>query len=255
LTPLPRMELFTIQFGNLEPVVVPPVVQTPPLEIKPSIDILEDDEEGWTLVTWRRPKNQKWNQQLPVHCRKRQGRKKKLQHIRDRKSSKANKKQDIQPIDLLGQKPLIPVTLEEFFTVEFFDKVTINMISYTKLEDKEDGEEEKQEDSLKRDDKTLTVLEAFQAHMGWRQIFHLSKEMHHCVAIALHYPEFYADKAKNVGESWKSLARYAICNTTITFTDDGLLLGSKPHNHPLLETGYIREQKSQAHLGRWSFGC
>ena len=30
---------------------------------------------------------------------------------------------------------------------------------------------------------------------------------------------------------------------TITFTDDDLLLGSKPHNCPLIVTGNVREQK------------
>jgi len=45
------MELSTIQFERLEPVVVPLMVQTPPLEIKPTVDIPEDNEEGWTLVT------------------------------------------------------------------------------------------------------------------------------------------------------------------------------------------------------------
>ncbi|KAL0391375.1 UNVERIFIED_CONTAM: hypothetical protein Slati_4569500 [Sesamum latifolium] len=33
------------------------------------------------------------------------------------------------------------------------------------------------------------------------------------------------------------------CMSTITFTDEDLLLGSKPHNRPLLVAGYIREQK------------
>ena len=31
----------------------------------------------------------------------------------------------------------------------------------------------------------------------------------------------------------------------ITFTDENLLLGFKPHNRPLFVTGYIREQKAK----------
>jgi len=34
------------------------------------------------------------------------------------------------------------------------------------------------------------------------------------------------------------------CNTTINFSDDVLLLGSKLHNRPLFVTGYIKEQKA-----------
>ncbi|KAL0329080.1 UNVERIFIED_CONTAM: hypothetical protein Sradi_4894700 [Sesamum radiatum] len=33
------------------------------------------------------------------------------------------------------------------------------------------------------------------------------------------------------------------CMSTITFTDEDLLLGSKPHNRPLFVVGYVREQK------------
>ncbi|KAL0295985.1 UNVERIFIED_CONTAM: hypothetical protein Sradi_6650600 [Sesamum radiatum] len=33
------------------------------------------------------------------------------------------------------------------------------------------------------------------------------------------------------------------CMSTINFTDEDLLLGSKPHNHPLFVVGNVREQK------------
>ncbi|KAL0405771.1 UNVERIFIED_CONTAM: hypothetical protein Slati_3891000 [Sesamum latifolium] len=33
------------------------------------------------------------------------------------------------------------------------------------------------------------------------------------------------------------------CMSTITFTNEDLLLGSKPHNRPLFVVGYVREQK------------
>jgi len=41
----------------------------------------------------------------------------------------------------------------------------------------------------------------------------------------------------------KDAAQYAACNTTITFSYDDLLLGSKPHNRPLFITSYIKEQR------------
>ena len=51
LTPSSRIELFIIQFGSLEPIVLSLMVQTPPLEIKHIVDIPKDDEEGWTVLT------------------------------------------------------------------------------------------------------------------------------------------------------------------------------------------------------------
>jgi hypothetical protein len=38
-------------------------------------------------------------------------------------------------------------------------------------------------------------------------------------------------------------AQCASCHGKITFTDEDLLLGSKPHNRPLFVSGYIREEK------------
>jgi len=52
-------ELVTIQFGRLEPVVSPVMVPTTLMEAKPVPDILNKDDEGWTLVTIRRPKKQR----------------------------------------------------------------------------------------------------------------------------------------------------------------------------------------------------
>jgi len=40
-----------------------------------------------------------------------------------------------------------------------------------------------------------------------------------------------------------SPVRCGTCNTAITFTDDDLLLSSKPHNHSLFVTRYIQGQK------------
>jgi len=67
--------------------------------------------------------------------------------------------------------------------------------------------------------------------------------MRQCAAVTLHHPELYADNVKNVKGSSNDLAQYATCNAAITFTDDDLLLGSKPHSHPLFVTSYTREQK------------
>jgi len=42
----------------------------------------------------------------------------------------------------LEQKPLVPITLEDFSSMDFFNRVTVNMTSCTKLEHEEDGDEE-----------------------------------------------------------------------------------------------------------------
>jgi len=90
-------------------------------------------------------------------------------------------------------------------------------------------------------DKTLTVFEALPSRMGWGQIFCLPDEMHQHAVAALQHQELYADKIKEVGALTEGLVQCASCNTVVTFTDDDLLLGSKPHNRPLFLTGCIRK--------------
>ena len=43
--------------------------------------------------------------------------------------------------------------------------------------------------------------------------------------------------------SFIDLTPYVACKRAITFTDDDLLLDSKPHNRPLFVAGYISKQK------------
>jgi len=111
------------------------------------------------------------------------------------------------------------------------------------MEDEEEGDEDKLEKSSENEERALTITEALLACMDWRQILNLSEEVHQHIVVALQHPELYANKVKDAGPSTKDVVQYVVCNTTITFSDDDLLLGSKPHNRPLFITGYIREQK------------
>jgi len=115
------------------------------------------------------------------------------------------------------------------------------MTSCSELEEDEDEGSDKQGESPRIADKTLTILEALPARMGWGQIFCLLDEMRQHIVAALQHPELYADKIKGVGASTEGPVQCASYNTAVTFTDDDLLLGSKPYNRPLFVTGCIRE--------------
>jgi len=71
-------------------------------------------------------------------------------------------------IDLLEQEPLVPVTLEEFFLISFFGKVTFNTTSCSELEEDADEGSNGKEESPQVADKTLTILESLPSRMGWR---------------------------------------------------------------------------------------
>jgi len=110
----------------------------------------------------------------PLYRRRRQGVKKNPRRPKGKKRSNSDKKHEVQLVDLLEQEPFIPVTLKEFFPMDFFRKVAFNMVSCSELED-EDGEENVQADfqetsSPSIDDKVLAILEVLLKRMSWKQI-------------------------------------------------------------------------------------
>jgi len=105
-------------------------------------DIPDKDNEGWTLVTRRRPRKQRQVQPPPLRRRKSCTKNKKPRRPKGKKKPNSGKRHEVQPVDLLEEEPLVPVTLEEFFPMDFFKKVTVNMASYSELEDEEDAQED-----------------------------------------------------------------------------------------------------------------
>jgi len=73
--------------------------------------------------------------------------------------------------------------LDEFFPIEFFDKVTGNMISCYEMADEKERNEEKLEKASESKEKTLTILEALPTYTDWRQIFNLPEEIHQYLVV------------------------------------------------------------------------
>jgi len=81
--------------------------------------VLNEDDEGWTLVIRRRSKKKNHVQPTPFCQRKRQNRKKNPQRPKEKRLN-SDKKHEVQPVNLLEQEPLSFITLEEFFPRDFF---------------------------------------------------------------------------------------------------------------------------------------
>ena len=96
------------------------------------------------------------------------------------------------------------------------------------------------------DGKVLAVLEVLPERMSWKQIFCLAKEMYEWVVVARHHAKLYVDKVKVVKEPAKLPTQCATYNIAVSFTDQDLLLGSRPYNYPLFVTSYIRAKYSSA---------
>ena len=72
---------------------------------------------------------------------------------------------------------------------------------------------------------------------------YLPEEMRKQIVVALGHAKLHADKVKDIKEPVKLTTQCTTCNTIVSFTDDDLLLGPKPHNCPLFVSGYIGGQK------------
>jgi len=150
---------------------------------------------------------------------------------------------NLEPVVLFEPWLLSTDMKEKSFSVAFLDWTTVNMTLCSDLEEETDEEGVSKENCSGETDKTMAALEAMPMCLNWRQIFSLSNEMCQHMVIALQQLEIYAEKVKGVIEMSETPVQCASCNTAITFTDDDLLLGSKPHNPPLFVAGYIKKQK------------
>ena len=136
-----KEEWVTIQFGSFKPVMLSLMVPMTLMEVEHVQDIPDEDNEGWTLVTRRRPRKQIQVQPPPFRRRKCHARNKKPRYPRGKKKPNSGKRHGVQPVELLEQEPLVPVTLEEFFPRGFFKNDTVNMVSCSELDDKDDEED------------------------------------------------------------------------------------------------------------------
>ncbi|KAM2981393.1 hypothetical protein FF2_012699 [Malus domestica] len=104
----------------------------------------------------------------------------------------------------MEQEPRIPISLHEYFPNDFFQQCTIAACHMVEVEIEEPSK---------------AVLESPNDHE--------------------------VQESKNEGFKLRP-HEYATCcaiEDTIHFTDEDLLLGSKPHNRPLFVSGYVREHK------------
>ena len=73
----------------------------------------------------------------------------------------------LEPVVLLKHGSLNPITQEGFFPVSFFDKLIVNMISCSEVEEEIGEEDGRQENSLEQTSKTLVALEAISMRLNW----------------------------------------------------------------------------------------
>ena len=109
------------------------------------------NKECWTLVTWRRPHKKQESHSCLNLPRNEQHKQNIRLYLKKKEEKKPKRKQEIVQVDdLLVQKLITPITLEEYFSLEFFDRgmMTSTHIVSCHETSKEDGPSEDEKDVL-----------------------------------------------------------------------------------------------------------
>ncbi|KAM1658315.1 hypothetical protein ACFXTN_042496 [Malus domestica] len=143
----------------------------------------------------------------------------------------------------MEQEPRIPVSLHEYFPNDFFQQCTIAACHVVEVEIEEPS---KGKDITTEGGKILKFEKGLPTHFSIEEVLRLPKKMRIALAAVLESPNDHeVQESKNEGFKLRP-HEYATCcaiEDTIHFTDEDLLLGSKPHNRPLFVSGYVREHK------------
>ncbi|KAM1575819.1 hypothetical protein ACFX10_032213 [Malus domestica] len=143
----------------------------------------------------------------------------------------------------------IPVSLHEYFPNDFFQQCTIVACHLVEVEMEEPS---KGKTIVIKGEKTLTFGEGLPTHCSIEEALQLPKKIRRALVAVLASPNDHeVQERKNEGLRLQPYECATSCaaKDTIHFTDEDLLLGSKPHNRHLFVFGYVREHKVNRMLG------
>ena len=224
-----------IQFGSLKP--VPVQLSQEASDYNDDKRSAVDEEEGWTMVTRRRWKKRRT---FPLYLITQESRKvqNQIQPWSREGSDKRQRKLGTRMYDnpRQTQKPRKLITLEEFFPRKFFQNNSAEAVhTVTRCE----IQDEKEDVDHGGPSETLTSLEEFQSRVDEVEPLQSSTPPKEVLTQAPEKPEMCTPSTNTLQQTQECYA----CSPDLTFTDEDLLLGSKPHNRPLYVSGYAREQK------------
>ena len=95
---------------------------------------------------------------------------------------------------------------------------------------------------IKEEEGVVASLQHLPSPFSSHEMLQLPNEMRNALIQVLKNPTLYATKIKGAKRLKDESHNCAKCCAVITFTDEDLQLGLKPHNRPLFVIGYIREK-------------
>uniref|UniRef100_A0A7N2L0M9 RNA-directed DNA polymerase n=1 Tax=Quercus lobata TaxID=97700 RepID=A0A7N2L0M9_QUELO len=226
-----------IHFGSLEPVQIQLSQKAPDYNSDDDKRSTMDEEEGWTIVTRKRWKKKR---AFPLHLITRESRRAQNQiqpwskRMSDKRQGRLGTKVYEDSAQIQKSRKLI--TLEEFFPRKFFQNDSAEAVHTISRCEIQDEKEDVDHDDPKE---TLSSLEKFQSQVDEVEPLQSPTSPKEVLTRALEEPEIYAPHTNTLQQTQGCYA----CSPDLTFTDEDLLLGSKPHNRPLYVSGYAREQR------------
>ncbi|KAM2282450.1 hypothetical protein ACFXTI_031663 [Malus domestica] len=137
----------------------------------------------------------------------------------------------------------IPFSLHEYFLKDFFQQCTIVVCHMVEVEMEKPS---KGKTIATEGEKTLTFRKGLPAHFRVEEALQLPKKIRRALAAVLASPDDHeVQESKNEGLKLRphECATCCAAEDIIHFTDENLMLGSKPHNLHLFVSGYVREHK------------
>ena len=128
------------------------------------------------------------------------------------------------------------ITLEDFFPIKFFQNDSAEAIHTVFCCEIQDEKEDVDHDGP---NEILSSLKELQSRVDEIEPLQSSISPKGVLTQALEKREMYTPSTNMLQQTQECYA----CSPDLTFTDEDLLLGSKPHNHPFYVSGYACEQK------------
>ncbi|KAM2431592.1 hypothetical protein EV2_019396 [Malus domestica] len=193
-------------------------------------DVHTDDEEGWTLVTNKKtkkpkPQGQRWNKG---------------------ESTVAATVGSLKETEKLLSQRMLGNLWSKSHAFLSPCTSTSQMTFSSHMVEVEMEEPSKGTAIATEGEKTLTLEEGLPTHFSIEKALRLPKKMRRALAAVLRSPDDHeVQESKNEILKLRphECATCCAAKDSIHFTDEDLLLGSKPYNRHLFVSGYVREHK------------
>ena len=182
-----------------------------------------DEEKGWMMVTRRRWKKRRI---FPLHLITQESRRaqNQIQLRSKRRSDKRQERLGTKMYDDLAQTQKLQnlITLEELFPRKFFrndSAEAVHTVSCCEIQD------EKEDVDHGSPNETLSSLKELKSQVDEVEPLQSSTSSKEVLNQALEKPEMYTPHTNMLQQTQGCY----VCSPDLTFTDEDLLLGSKPH--------------------------